>query len=76
MWGRKRNARLGRFAHEFIKQSAEKQKSRLSFLKRDFLNLAPLTGLELHLYLLLLVTLLKCLYFLPAFLPSLFNLLT
>ncbi len=27
-------------------QNAEQQKARLSFLKRAFLNMAPLTGLE------------------------------
>lgn len=33
--------------------------------------MAPLTGLELHLYLLLLLTLLKLNIFLPTYLPSL-----
>lgn len=50
------------------------QKARLSFLKRAFLNLAPLTGLELHLYILLLLGFKKLTDFLPAFLPTLFNL--
>lgn len=36
-----------------------------------FLNLAPLTGLELHLYLLLLLALFKLNIFLPTYLPSL-----
>lgn len=36
-----------------------------------FLKLAPLTGLELHLYLLLLMTLLNLIIFLPTYLPSL-----
>lgn len=47
------------------------QKARLSSLRRAFLNLAPLTGLELHLYLLLLLTLLNLAIFLPTYLPSL-----
>lgn len=38
-------------------EEINKQKARLSFLKRASLNMAPLTGLELHLYLLLLVAL-------------------
>ncbi|MBD3698111.1 hypothetical protein IE981_27645 [Klebsiella pneumoniae] len=39
--------------------------------KAGFLNLAPLTGLELHLYLLLLLILLSLTIFLPTYLPSL-----
>ncbi|MCY3511209.1 hypothetical protein [Klebsiella michiganensis] len=39
--------------------------------KAGFSNLAPLTGLELHLYLLLLLALFKLNIFLPTYLPSL-----
>ena len=46
----------------------EKQKA---CLKAGFLNLAPLTGLELHLHLLLLLPLLNIAIFLPTYLPSL-----
>ncbi|HAJ7158954.1 hypothetical protein E4T96_20965 [Shigella flexneri] len=38
--------------------------------KQAFLNLAPLTGLELHLYLLLLVAFKKWRLFLPSYLPA------
>ncbi|MBZ7204697.1 hypothetical protein FMK69_20565 [Klebsiella variicola] len=47
---------------------AKKQKA---CSKAGFLNLAPLTGLELHLYLLLLLILLSLTIFLPTYLPSL-----
>jgi len=46
----------------------EKQKA---CSKAGFLNLAPLTGLELHLHLLLLLLLLNIAIFLPTYLPSL-----
>ena len=49
----------------------ETQKSKKPALKAGFLNLAPLTGLELHLHLLLLLTLLNIAIFLPTYLPSL-----
>lgn len=39
--------------------------------KAGFSNLAPLTGLELHLHLLLLLPLLNIAIFLPTYLPSL-----
>lgn len=39
--------------------------------KAGFSNLAPLTGLELHLCLLLLLILLSLTIFLPTYLPSL-----
>jgi hypothetical protein len=50
------------------KYQGEKQKA---CSKAGFLNLAPLTGLELHLHLLLLLPLLNIAIFLPTYLPSL-----
>jgi len=54
------NAVTGGMGHEVAEgiDKLRKQKARLSFLKRAFQNLAPLTGLELHLYILLLLGLL------------------
>jgi hypothetical protein len=47
------------------------EKSKKPALKAGFSNLAPLTGLELHLHLLLLLPLLNIAIFLPTYLPSL-----
>lgn len=46
-------------------------KSKKPARKQAFLCMAPLTGLELHLHLLLLLPLLNIAIFLPTYLPSL-----
>ncbi|MEL5559088.1 hypothetical protein PTR02_00265 [Serratia nevei] len=51
--------------------TAQQQKARSGFPERASLNMAPLTGLELHLHLLLLLPLLNIAIFLPTYLPSL-----
>ncbi|MBY5148663.1 hypothetical protein FP362_10635 [Enterobacter hormaechei] len=53
------------------RQTYQTQKSKKPALKAGFSNLAPLTGLELHLHLLLLLPLLNIAIFLPTYLPSL-----
>ncbi|HHU4143421.1 TPA: hypothetical protein ACUB7D_000781 [Serratia marcescens] len=51
--------------------TSQQQKARSGFPERASLNMAPLTGLELYLYLLLLLALFKLNIFLPTYLPSL-----
>ncbi|HBY5341726.1 hypothetical protein D3M54_11175 [Klebsiella pneumoniae] len=53
------------------RRGSRKAKIPLRFPRAGFLNLAPLTGLELHLHLLLLLPLLNIAIFLPTYLPSL-----